>query len=100
MILGWMQQVALRENILSSSSRELSRIEWPRNSIPRRIKKLSWEDESVQYESGQSAHYSAFGRDRDISTLTGTQSFESLGESRHYAVFQANTSRSGPKKMK
>ena len=83
MILGWMQQVALRENILSSSSRELSRIEWPRNSIPRRIKKLSWEDESVQYESGQSAHYSAFGRDRDISTLTGTQSFESLVDSRH-----------------
>ena len=68
-------QVALRENILSSSSRELSRIEWPRNSIPRRIKKLSWEDESVggMYESAQSTtHYSAFGRDREISTLTGT----------------------------
>ena len=67
-------QVALRENILSaSSSRELAHIEWPRNSIPRRIKKLSWEDESVLYESGQSTtHYSAFGRDREISTLTGT----------------------------
>ena len=69
-------QVALRENILSaSSSRELAHIEWPRNSIPRRIKKLSWEDESVggMYESAQSTtHYSAFGRDREISTLTGT----------------------------
>lgn len=73
-------QVALRENILhgvaaSSSSYShdaLSRIEWPRNcSIPKTLKKLSWEDESVTYESGsQSAHYSAFGRDREISTLT------------------------------
>ena len=78
-------QVALRENILSaSSSRELAHIEWPRNSIPRRIKKLSWEDESVLYESGQSTtHYSAFGRDREISTLTGTtvKSIGSLGNS-------------------
>ena len=74
-------QVALRENILSASSRELSRIEWPRNSIPRRIKKLSWEDESVcMYESGQSTtHYSAFGRDREISTLTGMTTTTSVG---------------------
>jgi hypothetical protein len=55
-----LMQAAIRENILHhSSSRDLSRIEWPMNSIPRRVKKLSWEDE-----------YAVMGRDREISTLT------------------------------
>ena len=49
---------ALRESILGGTGTDLSRLQWPRNSIPRRVKKLSWEDE---YE---------FGYDRDISTLT------------------------------
>ncbi len=52
-----LMQAALRENILRSSERSV--IEWPRHSIPRRVKKLSWEDE-----------YSVMGKDRDISTLT------------------------------
>lgn len=53
-------QQALRDNILSDShSRDMTRIHWPRNSIPRRVKKLSWEDE-----------YGTTSRDRDISTLT------------------------------
>ena len=52
-------QQALRDNIMHNSSRDLNRIQWPRNSIPRRVKKLSWEDE-----------YGTTSRDRDISTLT------------------------------
>lgn len=47
---------SLTETLKHSSYRDLSRIEWPRNSIPRRVKKLSWDDEMY--------------RDRDISTLT------------------------------
>ena len=39
---------------------DLSRLQWPRNSIPRRVKKLSWEDES----------YDQFAYDRDLSTFT------------------------------
>ena len=35
-----------KQNILGSAI-ELSRDEWPRTSIPRRVKKLSWEDESA-----------------------------------------------------
>ena len=38
---------------------DLSRLQWPRNSIPRRVKKLSWEDESAD-----------FPYDRDLSTFT------------------------------
>ena len=38
---------------------DLSRLQWPRNSIPRRVKKLSWEDESYD-----------FAYDRDLSTFT------------------------------
>ena len=49
---------ALRDSILGGTGTDLSRLQWPRNSIPRRVKKLSWEDE---YD---------FGYDRDISTLT------------------------------
>ena len=57
------QQHLLREaifgdNIIACSRSDVARIEWPRNSIPRRIKKLSWEDENE------------LGHDRDISTLT------------------------------
>ena len=55
-------QQALRDNIFNSSNRDLTRIQWPRNSIPRRVKKLSWEDE---YELSRE-----HGQDRDISTLT------------------------------
>ena len=61
------QQQMLREAIFGDSlgtvgSKDMIRIEWPRNSIPRRIKKLSWEDGDgtglVQ------------DRDRAVSTLT------------------------------
>ena len=69
-------QQALRENILAATvavttaNKQASadhqhslttRIQWPRNSIPRRVKKLSWEDEGS---------YGTTSRDRDISTLT------------------------------
>lgn len=47
---------ALRESIFGGTGTDLSRLQWPRNSIPRRVKKLSWEDE--------------YGYDRDISTFT------------------------------
>ena len=53
-------QQTLKENILGSSDLGGSRIEWPRNSISRRVKKLSWEDENA---------------DRDISTLTTNPNF-------------------------
>ena len=48
----------LRDSIVASSSKDLTRINWPRNSIPRRVKKLSWEDE-----------FGTTSRDREISTL-------------------------------
>ncbi len=44
-------------------------IQWPRNSIPRRVKKLSWEDEGAATASVAS-NYGTTTRDRDISTLT------------------------------
>ena len=50
---------ALRESIFGGTGTNLDRLQWPRNSIPRRVKKLSWEDESYDY-----------GYDRDISTFT------------------------------
>ena len=59
-------QQTLKENILGSSDLVGSRIEWPRNSISRRVKKLSWEDENA---------------DRDISTLTTNPNF-SIGVKR------------------
>ena len=55
--------LALRESVYGASNNELSstgRLNWPRNSIPRRVKKLSWEDE---YD---------LGYDRDITTATFT----------------------------
>lgn len=51
-------QQALRDSILGGTGTDLSRLQWPRNSIPRRVKKLSWEDE---YD---------FTYDRDMSTFT------------------------------
>ncbi len=63
-----LQLAAIRESgygashhdlILSSSN---SRLNWPRNSIPRRVKKLSWEDENDL----------GYGYDRDITTATFT----------------------------
>ncbi len=53
-------QQTLKENIFGNSDLGGSRIEWPRNSISRRVKKLSWEDENA---------------DRDISTLTTNPNF-------------------------
>ena len=50
---------ALRDSIFGGTGTDLSRLQWPRNSIPRRVKKLSWEDESYD-----------LGYDRDISTFT------------------------------
>ena len=50
---------ALRESIFGGTGISEQRLMWPRNSIPRRVKKLSWEDESYDY-----------GYDRDISTFT------------------------------
>ena len=52
-------QQALRDSIFGGTGTDLSRLQWPRNSIPRRVKKLSWEDESYD-----------LGYDRDISTFT------------------------------
>ena len=55
------QQHLLREAIFGENivgARDMVRIEWPRNSIPRRVKKLSWEDENGEVH------------DREISTLT------------------------------
>jgi len=57
-------QQALRDNILGSGTgtcRDLTRIQWPRNSIPRRVKKLSWEDEYGTTEAC---------RDRDMTLMT------------------------------
>lgn len=42
---------------LANSDGDLVRIQWPQNSISRRVKKLSWEEENDP------------GHDRDISTL-------------------------------
>ena len=53
-----LNQQALREQILGGTGTDLTRLQWPRNSIPRRVKKLSWEDECD------------YGYDRDISTMT------------------------------
>ncbi|CAB4054632.1 unnamed protein product [Lepeophtheirus salmonis] len=44
----------------SNEDGHLTRIQWPRNSIPRRVKKLSWEDELEEEEN----------KDRDITTYT------------------------------
>ncbi len=55
-------QQALRENILTAGSSRDQLIHWPRNSISRRVKKLSWED-----DFGTTTLTS---KDRDISTLT------------------------------
>jgi len=52
-------QQALRDTILGGTGTDLSRLQWPRNSISRRVKKLSWEDESQD-----------FAYDRDLSTFT------------------------------
>ena len=62
------QQQLLREAIFGDSlgtvgSKDMVRIEWPRNSIPRRIKKLSWEDDGC---SSTLIH----DRDRAVSTVT------------------------------
>ena len=61
------QQQMLREAIFGDSlgtvgSKDMIRIEWPRNSIPRRIKKLSWEDDGTSTLVQD--------RDRAVSTLT------------------------------
>jgi hypothetical protein len=48
---------------LGNSDGDLLRIHWPRNSISRRVKKLSWEDENEM------------GTDRDISTLMTDPNF-------------------------
>ena len=62
------QQQLLREAIFGDSlgtvgSKDMVRIEWPRNSIPRRIKKLSWDDDGC---SSTLIH----DRDRAVSTVT------------------------------
>ena len=62
------QQQLLREAIFGDSlgtvgSKDMIRIEWPRNSIPRRIKKLSWEDDGT-------GNTLVPDRDRAVSTLT------------------------------
>jgi hypothetical protein len=49
---------ALKDSLFGGTGTDLSRLQWPRNSIPRRVKKLSWEDE---YD---------LGYDRDITTFT------------------------------
>ena len=54
---------------MGNSEGDLIRIHWPRNSISRRVKKLSWEDENEM------------GTDRDISTLMTDPNF-SVGPSR------------------
>ena len=62
-------QQSLKDNIMGNSEGDLIRIHWPRNSISRRVKKLSWEDENEM------------GTDRDISTLMTDPNF-SVGPSR------------------
>ena len=53
------------------SQQHLRRVEWPRASIPRRVKKLSWEDELAQYNS----------QDREVETyLDPNVSVTPMGE--------------------
>lgn len=74
----------LRENIATGSDRDLTRIHWPRNSIPRRVKKLSWEDE----------YGTTTSRDRDISTLTDPNvSVTPFTDQKHQDTLQSQASR-------
>ena len=45
-------QQELKTNILGSNS-HLKRLEWPRASIPRTVKKLSWDDELETTKDGE-----------------------------------------------
>ena len=54
-------QEELKRAILGSSQTNLPRLEWPNNSLPRAVKKLSWQEETGEIST-----------DRDISTYNYT----------------------------
>lgn len=53
-------------------------VEWPRASIPRRVKKLSWEDELAQYNS-QDREISTY-LDPNVSVTPMAESHRSMGD--------------------
>ena len=68
----------MRASILGSQS-TLKRVEWPRASIPRRVKKLSWEDELGAYTTAQDREVTTY-LDPGVSVIPMGEQMRSLGD--------------------
>jgi len=75
-------QAQLRHTIMGSQQ-QLRRVEWPRASIPRRVKKLSWEDELAAYNGGQDREISTY-LDPNVSVTPMAESHRSMGDTVYF----------------